>query len=187
MLAARHPELLSALIVGDAPLSTAQHATEEPVHRTMNVMWHDLAGQPQAEIAQALRQTPVRVPGSMQPRSAVEVMGDDSPWFASQSVTLHQLDPGMLAAVLAGPEVMLAGYDPYVLLPQIGCPVLLLQADPEGPLQRGGMTDEEVALGLRLLPDATYVRLHGIGHPLNPTDVVVAAIGPFLDTLRPGV
>ena len=39
-------------------------------------------------------------------------------------------DPDMLAAVLAGPDSMLGGYDPETLLPAISCPVLLLQACP---------------------------------------------------------
>ena len=184
MLAGQHPQLFRGLIVGDAPLSIAQQGVGDPIHRAMNVMWHDLAGRPEVDIAQALRQTPVRVPGSAQPHPAVEVMGEDSPWFAFQAVTLHQLDPDMLAAVLAGPDVMLAGYEPEVLLPRVLCPVLLVQADPEGPLQPGGMTDEEVARGLRLLPNGAHVRLQGVGHPLNQTDVVVAAITPFLDDMR---
>ena len=184
MLAGQHPELFRALIVGDAPLSIAQQGIGDPIHRAMNVMWHDLAGRPKAEIAEALRETPVRVPGSARPHSATEVMGEDSPWFAFQSVTLHQLDPDVLAAVLAGPDVMLAGYDPYLLLPRILCPVLLVQADPEGPLQPGGLTDEEVARALRLLPNGKHVRLRGVGHPLNQTEVVVAAISPFLDEVR---
>ncbi len=184
MLAARHPALVRALIVGDAPLSTAAHATGDPDHHAMNALWHGFAGRPPAEIEKALRQMPLRPPGATQPRPAVEVMGQDNPWFGTQSVTLHQLDPDMLAAVLAGPEVMLAGYDPQVLLPRIRCPVLLLQADPQGPQQGGVLRDDEVALGLELLPNATHIRLEGVGHPLNQPAVVFAAITPFLDALE---
>jgi pimeloyl-ACP methyl ester carboxylesterase len=86
----------------------------------------------------------------------------------------------MLAAVLAGPEAMLDGYDPDTLLPNIGCPTLLLQADPLGPLQGGVMRNQDVELGLRLLPNAHHVRLNGVGHPLNDTPAVLAAIAPFL-------
>ena len=53
----------------------------------------------------------------------------------------------MLAAVLAGPEAMLDGYDPDTLLPNIGCPTLLLQADPLGPLEGGVMRNQDVELG----------------------------------------
>ena len=188
MLAAQHPEVVRALIVGDAPLSRARHATEEPHHRAQNVLWHQLAGRPAQEIEPALRDMPVLVPGEAAPRPARESMGEHSPWFAFQAVTLQQLDPDMLAAVLAGPDVMLAGYDPEVLLPAISCPVLLLQADALGPLQGGVLRDDEVALGLGRLRCATHLRLDGIGHPLHgppeQTPRVVEAITPFLDRVR---
>jgi hypothetical protein len=38
MLAAQHPELVCALIVGDAPLSISDHATEHPAHRAQNTL-----------------------------------------------------------------------------------------------------------------------------------------------------
>jgi pimeloyl-ACP methyl ester carboxylesterase len=182
MLAAEHPELVRALIVGDAPLSCERHATEHPAHRAQNELWHRLAGRPAAEIETALRAMPVPVPGEADLRPAQEVLGEHSPYFAHQSESLHQLDPDMLAAVLAGPHVMLAGYDPQRLLPAITCPVLLLQADP---YQGGVLRDDEVALGLRLLPQASHRRLDGLGHPLHAVDPprVLEAIIPFLDSL----
>ncbi|MBV9171517.1 MAG: alpha/beta hydrolase [Chloroflexi bacterium] len=184
MLAAQHPELVSALIVGDAPLSTDRHATEEPAHRAQNELWYALAGQPAEEIETALRAMLVPVPGTAQLRPATEVLGEDSEWFALQAATLQQLDPGVLGAVLAGPEVMLSGYEPRVLLPAIECPTLLLQADPHGPLAGGVLRDEEVRLGLALLRHGQHVRLDGIGHPLHgpawQMPRVLAAIEGFL-------
>ena len=185
MAAAEHPGLVRALIVGDAPLSIEVHPTEEANHRAMNVLWHRLAGRPVGEIVPALKAMPIPVPGAAPPVPAREVMGEESPWFAYQATNLHLLDPGMLGAVLEGPDVMLAGYDPEILLPKIACPVLLLQADPA----RGGLLrDEEVARGLRLLPRGSHVRLTGIGHELHgpPSQVpaVLEAITPFLDSVR---
>jgi len=185
MLAAEQPHLLRALIVGDAPLSVHQHATEAPAHRAQNELWHRLAGRPASEIEPALRAMPIPVPGQAALRPAEEVMGPNSPWYAHQAESLHRLDPDMLAAVLAGPEAMLGGYVPETLLPRITCPVLLLQADPA---QGGVLRDDEVALGLRLLPQATHVRLDGLGHPLHgppeQTPRVVAAIMPFLQMVQ---
>jgi pimeloyl-ACP methyl ester carboxylesterase len=180
MLSAQQPRLVRALIVGDAPLGIDQRATEKPAHRAQNVLWHSLAGRPVDEIEAALRQMPLQAPGSDAVRPAQEVLGADHRWFGTHARTLHELDPEMLAAVLAGPEVMLSGYDPAVLLPRITCPVLLLQADPLGPVQGGVLSDEHVALGLRLLPNASHVRLEGIGHPLNDVPRVHSAIRPFL-------
>jgi pimeloyl-ACP methyl ester carboxylesterase len=185
MLAARHPDLVRALIVGDAPLSTRQHATDDPHHRAQNELWLGLAGHPPHEIEAALRAMPVLRPGEAVPRPAEEVLGRDSEYFGLQSLALHQLDPEMLAAVLAGPEVMLVGYDPAVLLQAITCPVLLLQADP---LRGGVLRDDEVELGLELLACATHVRLDGIGHSLHgppeQTPRVVEAMMPFLSQVR---
>jgi pimeloyl-ACP methyl ester carboxylesterase len=182
MLAAGHPELVRALIVGDAPLSCEQHAAERPAHRAQNELWHRLAGRPAAEIEPALRAMPVPVPGEPDLKPAQEVLGQASPYFAHQSESLHQLDPDMLAAVLAGPHVMLAGYDPERLLPAITCPVLLLQADP---YHGNALPDAEVALALRLLRRPSHLRLDGLGHPLHAVDPprVLQAIMPFLESV----
>ena len=103
MVAAEHPGLVRALIVGSAPLSMADHPTEEKTHKAMNVLWHSLAGKPATEIVPALRAMPVQIPGEPVPRPAGTVLGADSPWFAHQAKNLHQLDPDVLQAVLEGP------------------------------------------------------------------------------------
>lgn len=164
MLAAQHPQLVCALIVGDAPLSINDHPTEHKAHRAQNTLWHTLAGRPVDEIERELRAMPVPVPGADELRPASEVLGADSPYFAHQSVSLLQLDPDMLAAVLAGPSVMLEGYEPEELLPVIACPVLLVQADARFG---NALSDHDLALGRRLLCNMTHVRVDGLGHPLH--------------------
>jgi pimeloyl-ACP methyl ester carboxylesterase len=54
MVAAARPDLVKAVINGDAPLSLSDHPTEEPAHKAMNGLWHHLAGRPVAEIIPAL-------------------------------------------------------------------------------------------------------------------------------------
>jgi len=181
--AANRPDLFSALIIGDAPLSIDNQATEEPVHRAQNELWHRLAGQPVEIIIPALKDMLVRSSMDAPPRPAREFFGEAHPWFTHQALSLHQLDPAMLHAVLQGPAYMLGDYNPLQMLPAITCPVLLLAADP-----RSGavLQDQEIRLALSLLPDATLVRLHGIGHPLhgsNPVQVL-EAMTPFLDRVR---
>ena len=88
----------------------------------------------------------------------------------------------MLAAVLAGPEVMLAGYEPEVLLPRIQCPVLIVQADQR---LECALSDADVELGLGLLRHVTHVRLDGLAHPLHGPPggtqrVLHEAFAPFL-------
>ncbi len=179
MVAAQHPGLGQAVIVGDVPFSTHNHPTEQPDHRAMNELWHRLVGRPVAEIAAGLREMQVSVPGTTAPVRAGDAFGEEHPWFAFQASNLNRFDPGVISAVLEGAEVMLAGYDPEVLLPAISCPVLILQADPAaGSL----LSDGEVGEGLRLLPRATHVRLEGIGHELHGrhAERVLRAITPFL-------
>jgi pimeloyl-ACP methyl ester carboxylesterase len=141
MVAALHPGLVHALIVGDAPLSRDAHGTERPVHRAQNTLWWELAasGRTVEEIAAALRDMRVEAPGVVAPKRAGDVFGEAAPWVNFQAENLYRLDPDVLAAVLDGPERMLVGYDPKELLPRITCPVLLLQADGAG-----GMRDDEV-------------------------------------------
>lgn len=182
MVAAQHPELVRAVIDGDAPLSAEDHPTEQPTHKAMNVLWHSLAGKPVPEIVAGLKETPVVLPGESTPRRAADVFGEDSPWFEFQATNLHQLDPDMLGAVLAGPKIMLEGYDPDMLLPAIRCPVLLLQGDPA---VGGLLSDAEVQRGLSLLSSAMHVRLQGIGHELHgppgQEQDVLWAIASFLE------
>jgi pimeloyl-ACP methyl ester carboxylesterase len=183
MVAGLHPGLVRAVIVGDAPLSTDNHPTEVVAHRQMNLLWHSLSGRPPAEVVAALKEMPVPSREGA-PGRADDVFGEDNPWFEFQAQNLNLLDPGVLAAVLEGPQFMLRGYKPEQLLPAISCPVLLLQADAAF----GGMLrDEEVEMGLRLLPAASHVRLQGIGHelqgPPEQASRVFEAISPFLASL----
>ena len=181
-VAAEHPELVRAVIDGDAWLERDSHPIEEPTHKAQNVLWHTLAGRPVAEIASALKETPFLVPGETTPKRYADVVGEDSLWFEFQAINLHHNDPGMLAAVLAGPDHLLAGLDPERTLPANACPVLLLQADPAAG---GQWRDEDLMHALRLLPRGSHVRLVGIGHELHgitgQVPRVVQAITPFLE------
>src|SRR5437879_6888019 len=69
-----------------------------------NLLWHRLAGRPANEIEPELRAMPIRRTPGEALRPAREIFGEDNPWFAFMALSLHQLDPDMLAAVLGGPE-----------------------------------------------------------------------------------
>jgi pimeloyl-ACP methyl ester carboxylesterase len=181
--AANRPDLFGALIVGDAPMSIHNLATEEPTHRAQNELWRRLAGRPVGEIVPALEKMDVRTGVGTPPVPAREAFGEAHPWFAHQALSLHQLDPAMLLPVLQGPAYMLGDYEPSRMLPAIACPVLLLAADRN---QGAALLDDEIELALSLLPDATLVRLQGIGHPLHGSHPAqtLDAITPFLDRVR---
>jgi len=159
--AARRPDLVRALALGDTPLSRSTLRQGSRQNRPMLSAWRDLAAsdRPQDEIAHALRE--MWVP-DFEGRSgrAVDLMARDSPWFGFMSGCLRDLDPTMLDAVIAFDE-MYAGYDAPRLLPAISCPVLLIQADP---LHGGGLSDGDVAIARPLIRDLRLARIAEAGH-----------------------
>lgn len=189
VVAATYPDLVRAVIHGDVTFRRDDHPAKADednlqykLHMAQNELWHRLAGRPSTEIAAALRAMPVYVPGTEEPVRAGDAFGEANPWFEFQATNLHRLDLGMLAAVREGRDAMRDGYEPETLLPAISCPVLILQADPAAG---GALSDADVELGLRLLPQATHLRLDGIGHELHGRHAqrVLDAIGPFLKTV----
>ena len=69
----------------------------------------------------------------------------------------------MLGMLLDDFERAAAGYQMETLLPDIRCPVLLMQADPAAG---SGMSDEDVARALPLLAKPAHVCFKGVGHTL---------------------
>ena len=159
--AARRPDLVLGLVIGDAPFDRARAKAALAGERARIEMWRDLArpGLPVDEIRGRLLNMPIA--GSEGPVPARQVFGEDSSWFDFMAQTLSEHDPAMLDAVIEF-DRMHAAYDYERLLPRIECPTLIIQADPV----LGGMSDEEVERGLALIRDGGAVKLKGIGHPL---------------------
>ncbi len=86
MAAAMQPGLFRAVIHGDVQFSRDDHppkADEDnlqyKLHMAQNELWHRLAGRPVAEIAAALRDMPVFVPGTEEPVRAGDMFGEEQP------------------------------------------------------------------------------------------------------------
>jgi pimeloyl-ACP methyl ester carboxylesterase len=184
LVAAQHPTLVRALILADPPFDRAVLRGHIEANRPMTERWRDLAGPGRsvAAIRAALEQSPVVAPGATETWPAVEVFGADHPWFPWMAENLHHHDPTMLAAVLEF-DAMHAAFDTERLFPQITCPVLILQADPQAG---GALSDAEVARALALLPQATHVPLPGVSHVLHNEQpaAVLAAMRLFLAAVR---
>ena len=184
LVAAERPGLVRAVIDSDAPLQL--DALREALARTRPMVtgWRALAGPGRSleEIATALREVPVPVPGEDRLARTVDVYGE-MPWYRYQAENLRCQDPTMLDAVIEF-EAMHAGYDGDLVLPRIACPVLLLQGDPAA----GGMlTDREVARARELHPRVESALFEGIGHPLHGThpEPVLRVVTRFLESLDP--
>lgn len=120
---------------------------------------------------------------AIQPRpvaedDAINYMAGVGIAMKSMATAMQQLDPAVMTDFRT--DALTAGYDPQALLPQVACPVLLLQADPE---EGGLMHDDDVTLATQLLPRSTHVRLDGLGHGLHVQDPgrVIDAITAFLE------
>ena len=87
----------------------------------------------------------------------------------------------MLDAVIEF-EDMHAGFAAERVLPQIQCPVLILQADP---IVGAALEDADVAWAQRLLKDGRSLKLAGRGHGMHYEDpgAVGAAISRWVGSL----
>jgi pimeloyl-ACP methyl ester carboxylesterase len=186
MVAAQHPERVRAVVVGDSPLTRATWHALLLHDREGLKTWRTYSGGQRTleEIVEALKNAPV-VSSPDQPATARmrEVWGEDSPVFMWLATNLYQQDPDVLGVLIDDFESAAAGYEMETLLPAIGCPVLLLQADPACG---GVMSDAEVARALTLLARPTHARLAGVSHILQGEreDLVLEAMLPFLEVIR---
>jgi pimeloyl-ACP methyl ester carboxylesterase len=185
MVAAQHPDRVCAVVVGDSPLTSATWQALLLHDREGLKTWRDLSGGQRSfdEIVEALKNAPV-ISSPHQPATARmrDVWGEDSPAFAWVATNLYQQDPDVLGMLIDDFERAAAGYEMETLLPAIGCPVLLLQADPA---HGGILTDAEVARALTLLARPTHARLVGVSHILQGerADLVLEVMLPFLEAI----
>lgn len=172
------PDLVRALIVGDAPLDAATWGKVMREQRGKNAAWRALAGgtHPVEEIERLLGDAPE---GNSTLR---EIFGDGSPIIHDLAERLYLHDPDMLGMLIEEYDLVAAGYDMETVLPGILCPVLLVQADPSAG---GALTDEDVQRALPLLADATYERFSGMDHMLlhDPKGPPMMAVNAFLSQL----
>lgn len=175
------PDLVRAVIVGDAPLDAVTLGQVMRDQRGRIAAWRALSGgtHPVEEIERLLGDVPE---GSTTIR---EIYGEGSPIIRELAERLYLHDPDMLGMLIEDVENVAAGYDMETVLPAIHCPVLLVQADPS---LGGELSDAEVQLALPLLADATHLRFSGIDHNSiihDPNGLPMKAVKAFLSQLSP--
>ncbi len=183
MLGAVHPDLVTALVIGEAIISRKLLEEFSRASRPKISWWREIAklGSPEL-IAEELRNELVPAPPKNKLVPARQLLGDNNPSFNFFAECLSQLDPAVLTANIDAWDDTYAAYRPEELFPRIRCPVLLLQ----GKRELGGlMPDRDVEQALRQLPDGRRVRIERAGHYLHLEDreAVLRAVVEFLGSL----
>lgn len=183
VLGAAHPELVKALIIGEAIISVDSLRAFTAASRAQTGWWREIAKLRSPDfIAEELRDELIPAPGKGELVPARQLLGEDHPSFKFFADCLSRLDPGVFAANIENWDESYAAYRPDELFPKIPCPVLLLQ----GRRELGGlMRDEDVDRALSLLPRGRRVRIEKAGHMLHLQDRegVLKAVTEFLGSL----
>ena len=172
------PDLVRALIVGDAPLDAVTWDERLREQHGKLAAWRALSGGalPVEEIERLLLDAPE---GDSTLRA---IFGEGSPIIHDLAERLYLHDPDMHGMLIEDYDNVAAGYDMETVLPAILCPVLLVQADPSAG---GALTDEEVQRALTLLAHPTHKRFSGMDHTLlyDPNGPPMMAVHAFLSQL----
>ena len=178
MMVAANPECkVQALIVGDS-MVTPQNFRRSlyfPLFRQLHKLLLQFNSQP--ALASAMGKIAIPVPGLDEPVRIEELPGNAPDVLMEWARCALLTDPDALAMTVDG--IAFEDWEPRKILPQITCPTLLLQANPE---LDGMLSDEDVKLALDLLPEGRHVKFPLLGHALfmHQTKPVLEAILQFL-------
>jgi pimeloyl-ACP methyl ester carboxylesterase len=152
---------VKAVVVGDTMMTPGNF------HRSLYApLFRQLLGllrlcTSQAELAGAMGKIVIPAPGFEDAVPIEELPGNTSELLHEWARCAFRTDPDAIAMTVDG--TAFAEWAPENVLPQISCPTLLLQGNPE---LDGLLSDDDVKLTLRLLPKAQHVRSPLLGHAL---------------------
>jgi pimeloyl-ACP methyl ester carboxylesterase len=175
------PDHIRAIVVADSPMYRESYL--DRVDPAYDPALRDLAasGRSVDEIAARFAELRICTPGTSVAVRQADIPGNDAAFLRFRARCLAQTDPEALQMIIDGRALHEPDLD--LVLSQVRCPVLLLQADP---FRGAFLTDRDVARILAILPQASHVKFAGIGHQLhmeNPAPVL-RALAFFLESLR---
>ena len=183
MFAAAANPNVAALIVGDSLITPSNLAAMyDPIFSQLHRLL--LRQQSEEELARGIGKVEIHFPGIDEGIRLEELPGNGKAVLLEWARTAIRTDPDCLRMTLD--RSAHADWEPERILPQINCPVLLLQGNPELDAL---LSDADLALAKRTLPHVEHVRFPLLGHALfmqNPK-MVLDVVLPFLDKHSKGL
>lgn len=151
----------NALIVGDSMISP-ENLRNSPYHSLFSQLQGlILRGGSQQDLASGIARIEMRLPGFDEAFRLGELAGNTPEVLLEWARSAIRTDPDVITMSLDGRAFQ--GWEPQTILPQIKCPVLLLQANPELDAL---LTDSDVELALQMMARVEHVKFPLLGHAL---------------------
>ncbi len=180
MFAAADNPAVSALIVGDSLITPSNlEAMYDPIFSQLHRLL--LRGGSEQELARGIGKIEIQFPGISERLRLDELPGNSDSILMEWARTAIRTDPECLRMTLDRSSH--DGWDPERTLPRITCPVLLLQGNPE---LDGLLSDSDVTMAKRLLPQVRHVKFPLLGHALfmQQAKPVLDEVLRFLESSR---
>lgn len=194
MLASERPDQVKALIIGDAPLFIYEDQ-EQYNYLMKSDGWREFITKSYEcrdqvdSLEEYIKETAnfkVDFPSHDEQTSLESLIRSgikDDEIFHIQAESYYRLNKGVVESWFNAELTVTAEcYNTKEMLPKITCPTLILQGDPAV----GGMvSDKDVNQMMKLIPNATHVRLDKIGHGLHLThkEEIYKVITDFLNNI----
>jgi len=181
MVAANHPNLVKALVLGDAPpkeslRAAAMHPLFTLTHQVVK------SGGSFTDMYRDQESIGVEIPSHGLIRLA-DIR--DGPSMIRNAKAMTQTDPEMYNVMMPGEQftAWIEGYETDLILPKIGCPVLFIRGNPE----LGGMVPDADLRKLKdVVKDLIVYECRSLGHNvLNGFDEgMIRAVTYYLEAVR---
>jgi len=161
-VAAEHPKLVHALILGDSCLSAGDfaHGLYPTLFRALLKLRR--AGGSLEQIATDLAEIHIPLPGLDEEVKIGDLPGNDAAYLKKWAECLLQVDPQAIEMTLDASTW--SDFDGEALMRRVECPTLILQANPD----LGGLvSDEELKRATQLLAKPTVEKFPLLGHALH--------------------
>jgi pimeloyl-ACP methyl ester carboxylesterase len=170
--------VVKALILGDTMITPEnfRRSLYAPLFRQLHELLR--SAKSHAALAAGMGKILIPVPGLNEPVRMEELPGNTAEALSEWAHCVQQTDPDAIAMTVDGRAF--EDWKPQEILPRIYCPTLLLQGNPELDAL---LSDDDVKLALRLLPNARHTQFPLLGHALFMQEAkpVLKAVIEFLE------